>query len=56
MLVGRLLEALLFDVAATDVPSLAAAAAAFGLVATAACLVPAWRAGRADVNAALRQD
>ena len=56
VLVGRLLEALLFDVAATDVASLAAAAAAFGLVATAACLVPAWRAGRADVNAALRQD
>ena len=56
VLVGRLLEALLFDVAATDVASLAAAAGAFGLVATAACLVPAWRAGRADVNAALRQD
>ena len=34
VLVGRLLETLLFDVAATDVASLAAAAAAFGLVAT----------------------
>ena len=56
VLVGRLLETLLFDVAATDVASLAAAAAVFGLVATTACLVPAWRAGRADVNAALRQD
>jgi ABC-type antimicrobial peptide transport system permease subunit len=56
VLVGRLLETLLFDVAATDVASLTAAAAVFGLVATTACLVPAWRAGRADVNAALRQD
>ena len=56
LLVGRLLEALLFDVAASDPVSLAAAALGFGAVATLACLLPAWRAGRADVCAALRQD
>jgi putative ABC transport system permease protein len=56
LLVGRLLEALLFDVAASDPVSLAAAALGFGAVATLACLLPAWRAGRADVYAALRQD
>ena len=56
ILVGRLLDALLFGVAATDVTSLLAAALAFGGVAALACLVPAWRAGRGDVSAALRQD
>ena len=56
LLVGRLLQALLFDVAATDPASLAGAALAFAGVAALACLLPAWRAGRADVIAALRQD
>ncbi len=56
LLVGRLLQALLFDVSATDPTSLGAAVLAFAGVAALACLVPAWRAGRADVSAALRQD
>ncbi len=56
LLVGRLLRALLFDVAATDPASLGGAALAFAGVAALACLVPAWRAGRGDVSAALRQD
>jgi putative ABC transport system permease protein len=56
LLVGRLLETLLFDVSATDPASLGGAALVFGLVAALACAVPAWRAGRGDVSAALRQD
>ena len=56
LLVGRLLEALLFDVTATDPASLGGAALAGAGVAALACLVPAWRAGRGDVSAALRQD
>jgi putative ABC transport system permease protein len=56
LLVGRLLDALLFGVAPSDPSSLVAAALAFAVVATLACLAPAWRAGAADVSAALRQD
>jgi putative ABC transport system permease protein len=56
LLVGRLLQALLFDVTATDPASLGGAALAFAGVAALACLLPAWRAGRADVYSALRQD
>ena len=56
LLVGRLLEALLFDVAATDPASLVAAALAFAGIAAAVCLVPAFRASRTDVCVALRQD
>ena len=56
LLVGRLLDALLFGVAASDPASLAIAAVAFAGVAALACVVPAWRAGAADVSAALRQD
>jgi putative ABC transport system permease protein len=56
ILVGRLLDTLLFGVGAADPPSLAAAALAFGAVAAVACVVPAWRASRGDVSAALRQD
>jgi putative ABC transport system permease protein len=56
LLVGRLLQALLFDVTATDPASLGGAALAFAGVAALACLLPAWRAGRADLVAALRQD
>ncbi|MEO5821706.1 MAG: ABC transporter permease [Vicinamibacteraceae bacterium] len=55
LLVGRLLQALLFDVTATDPTSLGGAALAFAGVAALACLLPAWRAGRVDVSAALRQ-
>jgi ABC-type antimicrobial peptide transport system permease subunit len=56
LLVGRLLEALLFDVTAADPASLGGAALAFAGVAALACLLPAWRAGRSDVLTALRQD
>ena len=56
LFLGRLLESLLFDVTATDPVSLGGAALAFAGVAALACLVPAWRAGRGDVSAALRQD
>ena len=56
LLVGRLLEALLFDVTAADPASLAGAALAFAAVAALACFLPAWRAGRSDVLTALRQD
>ena len=56
LLVGRLLQALLFDVTASDPASLAGAAVAFAGVAALACLLPAWRAVRADVTTALRQD
>ncbi len=56
LLVGRLLDALLFGVAASDPVSLVTAALGFAGVAALACLVPAWRAGTADVLAALRQD
>jgi predicted permease len=56
LLVGRLLQALLFDVQATDPASLAAAALAFATIAAAVCAVPAWRASRGDINAALRNE
>jgi ABC-type antimicrobial peptide transport system permease subunit len=56
LLVGRLLDALLFGVGASDPASLVTAAAAFAAVAALACLVPAWRAGTADVSTALRQE
>jgi putative ABC transport system permease protein len=55
LLVGRLVERLLFDVTATDPLSLASAAVAFGGVAPAASLLLAWRAGRVDLMDALRQ-
>jgi putative ABC transport system permease protein len=53
---GRLLEALLFDVHPTDPIALAAAALLFGFIALLACLLPAWRAGRVDLMEALRQE
>ena len=56
LFLGRLLESLLFDVRPTDPLALAIAAAIFGVVAMAACLVPAIRAGRVDVMDALRQE
>jgi putative ABC transport system permease protein len=56
LLVGRLLEALLFDVSSTDPAALGGAAVAFAAVAALACFVPAWRAGRGDLVTALRQD
>jgi putative ABC transport system permease protein len=54
--VGRLLETLLFDVRPSDPLALGTAAVAFGVVAVAACLVPAYRASRVELMEALRQD
>jgi predicted permease len=54
--IGRALETLLFDVAATDVVSIGTAAIGFGVIALVACLLPALRAARTDLVAALHQD
>jgi putative ABC transport system permease protein len=54
--VGRLLEALLFDVRPFDPLALTGAAIIFGLAALLACAVPAWRAGRVGLMEALRQE
>jgi putative ABC transport system permease protein len=56
VLVGRLLQTLLFDVAPSDPIALASGAIAFSAVALGACLLPAYRASRVEVMAALRQD
>jgi ABC-type lipoprotein release transport system permease subunit len=56
LVLGRLLQALLFDVKPADPLSLAAAAALFAVAALAACLRPANRAGRVDLMEALRQE
>ena len=54
--VGRMLQALLFDVAPADPAALLAATAGFALAAFLVCARPAWRAGRIDITKALRQD
>jgi putative ABC transport system permease protein len=56
VLVGRLLQTLLFDVRPSDPMALGIAAIAFGVVAVAACLVPAYRASRVDLMESLRQE
>jgi putative ABC transport system permease protein len=56
MMVGRLLRTLLFDVTPFDPLALGAAAIAFGAVALAACLLPAYRASRVDLMQSLRQE
>jgi len=56
VLVGRLLQTLLFDVTPADPLALAIAAAVFGTVAFAACLFPAFRASRVDLMESLRQE
>jgi putative ABC transport system permease protein len=56
VLVGRLLQTLLFDVRPSDPIALGIAAIAFGVVAVAACLLPAYRASRVDLMESLRQD
>jgi putative ABC transport system permease protein len=53
---GRLLEALLFDVRPADPLALTGAAIVFGLGALVACALPAWRAGRIGLMEALRQE
>jgi putative ABC transport system permease protein len=56
VLVGHLLGALLFDVQPADPLVLAGAAVLFGVVALAACSLPAVRAARVDLMEALRQE
>jgi putative ABC transport system permease protein len=56
VLVGRLLQTLLFDVTPSDPIALGIAATAFGAAALAACLVPAYRASRVELMESLRQE
>jgi putative ABC transport system permease protein len=56
LMVGRLLESLLFDVKPADPLTLTIAGAAFALLALLVCLVPARRAGRVELMEALRQE
>jgi len=56
VLVGRLLQTLLFDVTPADPLALGIAAVTFGAVALAACLLPAVRASRVDLMESLRQE
>jgi putative ABC transport system permease protein len=56
VMVGRLLQTLLFDVRPSDPFALGTAAIAFGLVALVACLLPAYRASRVDLMESLRQE
>jgi predicted permease len=53
---GRLIASLLYGVAPNDPWVLVAAAAVLGAIAIAACLVPAWRAGRVDPATSLRAE
>ena len=53
---GRTLEAYLYNVTAADPLSLGMASLAFGAVALGACVMPALRAARTDLLAALHQD
>jgi len=53
---GRLIASLLYGVAPNDVMVISAAAALLGLIAVAACLVPALRAGRVDPATSLRAE
>jgi ABC-type antimicrobial peptide transport system permease subunit len=53
---SRLLTTLLFEVRATDPISFLVAPLLLGLVAAAACWIPAYRASRLDPSRVLRQD
>ncbi len=52
----RLVESMLFGVKATDMSTFVMMAAAVGVIAIAACGIPAWRATRVDPLEALRQE
>ncbi len=52
----RLLQSLLFEVKPTDASVLAVVVILLAVVALAACLIPAWRAGRIDPVVALRAE
>lgn len=56
VLLGRLLETLLFGVRPADPLALGGAALVFGAVALMACAVPAYRAARVDLMESLRQE
>lgn len=56
VLVGRLLKTLLFEVMPFDPLALGIAGLAFGAIALAACLAPAFRASRVDLMESLRQE
>lgn len=53
---GRVIAALLYGVSPSDPVAMVAAASVLLMVATAASLAPAWRAGRSDPVSALRTD
>jgi putative ABC transport system permease protein len=53
---SRLMQSMLFEVGALDVPTFAAAATFLALVALSACCIPAIRAGRVEAAAALRSE
>ena len=53
---NRLIASLLFGVQPTDMTTIVAVVATITLVASVACLLPAWRASRVDPNVVLRDD
>jgi putative ABC transport system permease protein len=53
---NRLIASLLFGVQPTDTVTIAAVVTTITLVASVACLLPAWRASRVDPNVVLRDD
>lgn len=53
---GRLVASLLYGIAPNDSTVLVTAAVTLGGIAAAACLVPAWRAGRVDPATSLRAE
>jgi predicted permease len=52
----RFITSMLFGVQPTDTTTIVAVVATITLVATVACLLPAWRASRVDPNVVLRDD
>jgi ABC-type antimicrobial peptide transport system permease subunit len=55
VLLSRLIRSLLFGISPTDPITLALVTTVMALVATAACVVPAWRATRVDPLVVLRE-